>query len=116
MQAHMQHSFKVKFSPLDGGAPVARDMMLTPDEYMAMMRLITSERESEGAKEALKDSGVRAEGTKKRVTRKSRTARSKLSKALRQANAKLRNKNGSLKKGKTQADVMKMAQRLRKRM
>ena len=30
---------------------MARDMMLTPDEYMSLMRLITSERESEGASE-----------------------------------------------------------------
>ena len=28
---------------------MARDMMLTPDEYMAIIRLIQSERESEGA-------------------------------------------------------------------
>lgn len=40
----------------------------------------------------------------------------KQAKALKLANAKLRNKNGKLKKGKTQSDVMKLAQRLRKRM
>ena len=28
---------------------MARDMMLTPDEYMAIMRLLESSRESEGA-------------------------------------------------------------------
>jgi hypothetical protein len=32
------------------------------------------------------------------------------------ANARLRNKNGSLRKGKTQTDVMKLAQRLKKKM
>ncbi len=32
-----------------------RNMMLTPDEYMAIMRLISSEKESEGAKIALDD-------------------------------------------------------------
>jgi len=50
---------------------------------------------------------------------RSRTARAsdkKLSKAFRMANEKLRKKNGQLKKGKTQADVARMAQRLRKKM
>lgn len=46
------------------------------------------------------------------AARKSRKA---LSAALKQANAKLRKKNGDLKKGKTQADVMKMAHRLVKK-
>ena len=40
----------------------------------------------------------------------------KLKKALEESNKKLRNKNGSLKKGKTQADVMKMAHKLLKKM
>lgn len=108
----MQHLSNLNCSPLDGGAAVARDMMLTPDEYMAIMRLITSEKESEGVREEMKASAA----PKKRVTRKSRSARNKLSKALKQANARYRNKNGSLKKGKSQADVMKLAQRLRKKM
>lgn len=55
-------------------------------------------------------------GAVRKTSRAARASRKKLSKALKQANAKLRNKNGSLKKGKTQADVMKLAQRLRKRM
>jgi hypothetical protein len=46
------------------------------------------------------------------ATRKSRKA---LSRALKEANSKLRKKNGDLKKGKTQADVMKMAHRLVKK-
>ena len=33
---------------------MARDMMLTPDEYMALMRLLESSRESEGASLALR--------------------------------------------------------------
>ena len=39
-----------------------------------------------------------------------------MSKALREANARLRTKNGKLRKGKTQADVMRLAHRLRRRM
>jgi uncharacterized coiled-coil DUF342 family protein len=41
---------------------------------------------------------------------------SNLSKCLRQANSELRTKRGSLRKGKTQADVMRRAQRLLKKM
>ena len=45
-----------------------------------------------------------------------RKSRKNLSKALREANARLRTKSGKLRKGKTQADVMKLAQRLKKKM
>tara|TARA_Y100000361_G_C11145154_1_gene337547 strand:+ start:88 stop:414 length:327 start_codon:yes stop_codon:yes gene_type:complete len=49
-------------------------------------------------------------------TRRKTKSDSKQSKALKMANQKLRNKNGKLKKGKTQSDIMKMAQRLRRKM
>lgn len=52
----------------------------------------------------------------RKVSAATRKSRKNLSKALQMANAKLRNKNGSLKKGKTQTDVMKLAQRLKKKM
>ncbi len=39
-----------------------------------------------------------------------------LSQCLRQANAELRKKNGTLRKGKTQADIMRRAQRLLRKM
>ena len=39
-----------------------------------------------------------------------------MSEALKQANSKLRKKNGQLRKGKTQRDVMRLAQRLAKKM
>ena len=50
---------------------------------------------------------------------RSRAARASdkiLSSAFKEANARLRKKNGQLKKGKTQADVARMAHRLRKKM
>tara|TARA_Y100000401_G_C8298203_1_gene212567 strand:- start:485 stop:736 length:252 start_codon:yes stop_codon:yes gene_type:complete len=77
---------------------------LTLEEYDALRRLIASERESEGAELALK--------------KKSRKGRKdpKMKKALREANARLRNKNGSIKKGKSQSDIMKLAHRLRRKM
>ena len=53
---------------------------------------------------------------KEKVTRKKTANDRKQSKALREANLKLRNKNGKLKKGKTQGDVMKLAHRIRRKM
>lgn len=49
---------------------------------------------------------------KKRKRRKN----PKLAKAVRQANAQLRTKSGKLRKGKTQADIMRLAHRLLKKM
>lgn len=49
-------------------------------------------------------------------TRKKNGNDKKLSKAFKEANAKLRTKSGKLRKGKTQADVARLAQRLRKKM
>jgi len=48
-------------------------------------------------------------------TRKKSKMDSKMSKSLKLANQKLRNKNGKLKKGKTMRDVMKMAHKLAKK-
>ena len=93
--------------------PVDRNMMLTPDEYMALMRLISSERESEGSSLANR----MEEPPKPR--RRSRSARSqdkKLSQAFKEANRRYRKKDGSLRNGRTQSDIAKLAHRLRKKM
>jgi hypothetical protein len=87
------------------------EVTMTLEEYEALRRLITSERESEGA--SLSQSGKDLSGNRKPKRRKKNK---KLSKALKMANDKLRNKNGSLKKGKKQSDVMKMAHKLMKKM
>jgi hypothetical protein len=86
-------------------------MMLTPDEYMAIMRLISSERESEGAMEE-----ARVVDKPKRRSRKARSADRKLSAAFKEANSRYRKKDGSLRNGRTQADIAKLAHKLRKRM
>ena len=89
-------------------------MMLTPDEYMALMRLITSERESEGTSLADRDQTPTPP-----VRKRSRSARASdkmLSKAFKMANDRYRLKNGSLRKGRTQADIARLAQKLRKKM
>ena len=54
-------------------------------------------------------------GNSKRARKKTKTDKN-MSKALAEANKKLRTKNGKLRKGKTQSDVMKLAHRLRKKM
>jgi len=51
----------------------------------------------------------------KRTRKKTKTDKD-MSTALREANARLRTKTGRLKKGKTQADVMRLAHRLRRKM
>lgn len=84
--------------------------MLTPTEYMALMRLIESERESEGAR--LASSTPTAPSPKPRRRRRD----TKLSAAFKEANRRMRTKSGKLRKGKTQADVARLAQRLRKKM
>ena len=89
-------------------------MMLTPDEYMSLMRLITSERESEGSSLAL-----RKEEPAVKPKRRSRTAKNqdkKLSEAFKQANARYRKKDGSLRSGRSQSDIARLAQKLRKKM
>jgi len=85
--------------------------MLTPDEYMALMRLITSERESEGAREEAK-----VADKPKRRSRTARASDKKMSKAFKQANQRYRKKDGSLRSGRTQADIAKLAHKLRKKM
>ena len=85
-----------------------RNMMLTVDEYMALRRLIESERESEGAEE-------QAKATKpKRRTRTAKKNDKKMSQALARANEELRKQNGELRKGVTQSDIMTRAHRIRK--
>ena len=78
------------------------EVRLTLEEYEALRRMISSERESEGATLAA------AETKKPKKRRKNK----RLSKALEMANDKLRKNNGDLRKGKTQSDVMSMAHRL----
>jgi hypothetical protein len=84
-------------------------MMLTVDEYMALRRLISSERESEGATLA-------AEEPKKRRSASAKRSDKKMSKALAQANEEMRKVNGDLRKGVTQGDVMTRAHKIRRSM
>ena len=53
---------------------------------------------------------------KKKRSRSARAADKKLSKAFKEANARYRLKNGSLRKGRTQGDIARLAHKLRKKM
>ena len=63
-----------------------------------------------GAAPAVAKAGVR------KAKRGARRANKQLSAAFKEANRRLRTKSGKLRKGKTQADVARLAQRLRKKM
>jgi len=53
---------------------------------------------------------------KRKRSRSARAADKKMSKAFKEANRRMRTKNGSLRKGRTQADIARLAHRLRKKM
>ena len=89
-------------------------MMLTPDEYMSLMRLISLERESEGS--SLADRDKTPSPPVKKRSRSARASDKMLSKAFKMANARYRLKDGSLRKGRTQADIARLAHKLRKKM
>lgn len=88
--------------------------MLTPDEYMAIMRLVTSERESEGASLADRRADDKT-ANKKRSRKKSARAR-KMAKAIPQAKDKMTKANGQFRKGKTMSHVMRLANKLADKM
>ena len=88
--------------------------MLTPDEYMALMRIVSSERESEGATLALREESITT--PKRRRSRKQRASDKRSSEAFKKANELGRKKDGSFKKGYDQARIASVAQRLRKKM
>ena len=84
------------------------EVRMTLEEYEALRRMITSERESEGAK--LADEMSKPKKRKK-------TARDRaMKKAIPMANERYKKKNGQFRAGKSQADVMKLANKLADKM
>lgn len=83
------------------------DVTMTLDEYEALRRLITSVRESEGAVEEERES---------RRTRKKTKNDKIMSKAMRQANARAKKKNGDFRKGWDRSRLMSYAHSLRRKM
>ena len=80
---------------------------LTTEEYAALLRIQSSERESEG---------TRLADRKRRATKKRGRTDPRLSKALKMANDKARKKNGDFRKGYDQKRLMEMAHKLRRKM
>lgn len=84
------------------------EVRLTLEEYDALRRMITSERESEGAELA-----DRIDKPKKRK----KTARDRaMKKAIPMANERYKKKNGQFRAGRSQSDVMKLANKLADKM
>ena len=65
---------------------------------------------------ALESAPTVAKKAARKTRRGARVANRKLSEAFKEANRRLRKKNGELRSGKTQADVARLAQRLRRKM
>ena len=63
----------------------------------------------------VEETAIQATKPKKR-SRSARAADKKLSKAFKEANQRYRKKDGSLRAGRTQADIAKLAHKLRKKM
>ena len=64
----------------------------------------------------VEDTAVKAVAVPRKRSRTARASDKKLSKAFRMANDRYRLKNGQLRKGRTQVDIAKLAQKLRKKM
>ncbi len=80
------------------------EVRLTMEEYQALLRMQSSERESEGTR--LADRKPKRKGT----------PNPKMAKALKKANEWGRRKNGKLRKGVSQGDIMRRAHMLRRKM
>ena len=82
------------------------EVRLTLEEYDALRRMITSERESEGA--SLADREKEAASKKRKKTKRDKA----MAKAIPMANERYRKKNGDFRKGRSQSDVMTLANKL----
>lgn len=93
--------------------------LINNPQVMVTPRGITSSRRPSG-RDVIRASGQFAmqgfDLPAKKPRKKNKKHCKNLSSCLRQANAELRTKKGSLRKGKTQADIMRRAQRLLRKM
>lgn len=122
----------IDIDPLDRLASVVNDpsIQVAPemveiinDPNIVMTKSGEVVRSSPNGRETIRRSGQfsrqnllpRLPGNSKRARKKTKTDKN-MSKALSEANSRLRTKTGKLRKGKTQGDVMRLAHRLRKKM
>ena len=87
---------------------MSRDLMLTPKEYSALLRLIESERESEGATISLADSTPKKK-------RKVSQYQKEFGRQMKRLKAQHTLKNGSLRRGWTPKRLMNAAHKAAKR-
>ena len=83
------------------------EIRMTLEEYEALRRLISSERESEGASLS-SEMQTRGNGKKRKKTARDRA----MKKAIPIANERYKKKNGEFRKGRSQSDVMRLANKL----
>ena len=93
---------------------MARDMMLTPEEYMSLMRLIESERESEGS--SLADRRLDESSPKPKRTRKVTKYNRAFGRMLKQVKKTSRLKDGSYRQGWSSSKEMSKAHKLTRKM
>jgi len=94
--------------------PVNRNR--SEQEYMRLRDMAQRTKNQVLENQLALESGTRPRNFNRKVTKKARASRKKLSRALKEANARYRLKNGQLRKGRTQADIMRLAQKLKKKM
>jgi hypothetical protein len=87
------------------------DVTMSLEEYETMRAMIMNQGSPAAGQTTLPGNSA-----PKKRSRSAKASDKLLSKAFKMANSKLRLKSGALKSGKTQADVAKMAQKLRKQM
>ena len=91
------------------------EVRMTLEEYEALRRMISSERESEGAELADRmDSTISAAADKPKRKASPRDRAMKI--AVKEANTRYRKKDGQFRAGRSQADVMRLANKLADRM
>ena len=100
---------------------IINDPLMTMDKEMTVRRTRPGTNRPMLGRQVIRQSGQFANlalgvDLPKKKTRKKTKTNKLQAEALRQANAKLRKKNGQLRKGKTQADVMSLAHRIRKKL
>jgi hypothetical protein len=104
----LPQEYKYKY-PL--GSDDMADVTMSLEEYETMRSMIMNQGSPAPGQTTLPS----ASAPKKR-SRSARASDKLLSKAFKEANARYRLKDGSLRKGRTQADIARLAQKLRKQM
>lgn len=102
-------------------AEIINDPMMEMDKDMIVRRRRPGLRRPMTGKQRIRSSGQFANlalnvDLKEKKGRKKTKTDKLMSKALAEANKRYRKKNGMLRKGRTQADIMRLAHRLRKKM